>query len=105
MKEMAAQRGKSNFSDPELAGRAVEGIANDGMLNGGEVHTNLMRASGVELDGSESGGTDGEQRGPFRKRLTSPSRGGVLCRGPRKHADTASGVARDGEIDAAMLCG
>ena len=55
MEKIAAERGQLRFFDTQLAGGTVEGVADDRMLERGEVHTNLMRAAGVELDFDERG--------------------------------------------------
>lgn len=72
------------------------------MFEGGEVHTNLMRASGVELDFDERGGTKLLEDVPIGAGVA-----GVcgFAGGPGGHSDAALGIARDGKLDAAFCAG
>jgi len=50
VKKIAPQRQQVELSDTQLPCRSIERIANHWVFQRGEVHSNLMRAPGVELD-------------------------------------------------------
>lgn len=102
VQELPAKVGELYLADGELRGSAIERVANDGMFEGGEVHTNLMRASGAELDFEERGGAELLKNGPVRAGVA-----GVcgFSSGTRRHTHAALGIARNGEFDAAARGG
>ncbi len=102
MKELAAENGEFCFADNKLRGAAVKRVAEDRMFEGGEVHTNLMRASGVELDFDERGGTKLLEDGPVGAGIAGVC--GFAGR-PGGHSYAALGIAGDGKFDGAFCSG
>lgn len=102
VQELAARRGEFYFADGELRGGAVKRVADDGMFEGGKVHANLMRASGVELDFEKSGGTEFPENGPV---CAGGAGVGRFAGRARRHFDAAFGVAGDREFDPSFCAG
>ena len=102
MEKIAAERGQLRFLNAQLACGPVECVADDGMFEGGEVHTNLMRAAGVELDFNERGVADSGEGTPIGAR---GARIGHYRAVPglafHRHARAMDRVAADGQLDAA----
>jgi len=106
VEKIAVERRQLLLSHPQLLRRAIQRIANDGVLERGEVHSNLMRAARVELDLDES-------------RAVNPGEGFPVGEGPAgigdssaapgfavyRHARAINRVAPDGEVDAASFFG
>lgn len=102
VQELAAKNGELCFADGELRSGSVERIADEGMFESGEVHTNLMRASSVELDFDQS------CRVERLKDVPIGAGGAGVCgfaRGAGSHAYAALGITGDGEFDAAARRG
>src|ERR1700757_561246 len=72
------------------------------MFEGGEVHTNLMRASRMELDFNERGGTKLLEDSPIGAGVASVC---GFAHGPGGHSHAALGIAGDGKFDAAFCSG
>jgi len=64
VEEIAAVAGESGEIGANAAGGVVEGVAEEGVADGGEVDADLMGTAGVEADGEGGGlGGAGEDRG------------------------------------------
>jgi len=100
VKKIAAERGQSDLADLQLGGCAIKRVAYDGMMKGGEVHADLVRAAGVKLDFDERGGVDASKGAPVRAGFAGVSEDDAAAGG---HADAAFRITADGQIDAAML--
>ena len=79
MEKIAAERRQKDLADRQLRCRAVERVAHDRMMKGGEVHADLVRAAGVQLDLNERRCIDAGQDAPIR-----PARSGKLNASKRK---------------------
>ena len=102
MEKIAAERGQLRFFEAQLARCAVERVADDGMFECGEVHTNLMRAAGMELDFDERGIGDGGEGTPIGACGAGIRHGGAVpSLALDSHARAMDGVATDGQLDAA----
>ena len=99
MKELPPQFGQDRFAGAQVSRGSIEGIPNQRVLQRGEVHTNLMRSPGVELDCEEGGRSEIREFLPFRKRLAgASSKAGSAAScvvGEGLHAGTAHGIAAD----------
>ncbi len=65
---VAAVAGEAGEMFERLAGGAVEGVADQGMADGGEVDSDLVRAAGVQRD-LEGGGARSSDSGRAREDL------------------------------------
>src|SRR5262249_31730323 len=101
VQELPSKNRKFGFVDDELRGRAVKRIADNGMSEGGEVHANLMRPPGVELDFHQRGRAEFLQSGPVRARRPGVER---LPRGTSSHTHAAFRIARNRKVNAAFCC-
>ncbi len=100
VEEIAGQRGKREFADAELRGGAVERVADDGMMQRGEVHADLVGAAGVQLDFEERGRIDAGEGAPVRAGFAGFAEDEAAAGG---HAGAPVGVASDGEVDGAVV--
>src|SRR6516225_7896353 len=101
---MARQLCQRHLAHAPFGRCSIDRVANHGVFQGGEVHTNLVRPPGVELDLDERSVVDVCEGAPVRARRaevrdgrSAPgfSRGG--------HARAMDGIAPDGELDPADL--
>src|SRR4029077_19685375 len=93
VEEIAGQRGQSDFSDAKLRGRAVERVADHGMAKSREMHTDLVRAAGVELHFEERGAIYAGEDAPVGASLAGVAENDAAASG---HAGAALAVASDG---------
>ena len=98
VQEIAAQGWERAFVDLELRCGTVERVAHNWMPQGGEVHANLMRASGVKLNFDEAGVVDASEGAPIGARFAGVAQHDAAACG---HARAISRVARYGEVDTA----
>ncbi len=78
----------------------IQSVADDRMTQGGEVHTDLVGASGVELHLDQSGAVDVCEFAPVRTRFASIAEDDAAAGG---HARAALGVAHDSQLDASIF--
>jgi len=100
VEEIAAERRQSNLADVQAGCCAVEGVAYDRMMESGEVHADLVRATSVELNFHEGGGADASQGLPVGAGFAGVGEHHTPAGG---HANAALWIAADGEIDAAAV--
>src|SRR5579871_3792257 len=82
--------------DGEVAGGAVEGVADDRMMQRGEVDANLVRATSVELDFEQCCGADAGEGAPVGAGLPGAGKDEAAA---GRHANATLGVTGYGEID------
>src|SRR5262245_4584955 len=103
MKELAAERGHARFADTEVRGSSIQCISNQRMLQRGEVHSNLMRPSGMQLDLEQRRGAEFQQLPPIRQSFTRRGRqvfSSLPCRSSHCfHPRAANRVAANREAD------
>lgn len=100
VKEIARERRQSGTADVELRMRAIKCVADHGMAQGAEVHTNLMSAASVKLDFQECGGANAGADAPIR---TSGARVWKEASAVGGHTGAVIGMAGNGEFDAATI--
>jgi len=100
VEEIAVQRGQRDFSNAKLRGCAVERVTNDGVAKSGEMHADLVRAAGVELNFEERGGIDAGEDAPVGAGFASVAENDAAAGG---HAGATLGVAGDGEVNGAAI--
>src|SRR5947209_1478814 len=102
MQKIPSKRWQDDSLHTQLLCCAVQSIAHHWMLQRGEVHSNLMRAPGVELDLYQSRAVDLGERLPVRARLARIRDGrsvpGLALRG---HARAMDRIAPNGQLDTA----
>jgi hypothetical protein len=90
VEKLAAERWKFCFFDNKIRSSAIKSVANDRVLEGGEVHADLMRAPCVELDFKQRGGAEALKDTPVRVGFARTGGCGSFARG---HAHAIFGVA------------
>ena len=104
VKKIPAERRERELSNAELRSRAVECVTDDGMLDGGEVHANLMRTARVELDFDECRRVDRGEGAPVGESFAGIDAGaGPAAAMMGGHASSALGIAADGKVNAAVF--
>src|SRR6267154_3367737 len=98
VQEIAAQGSQRVLADLELRRRTVERVANNWMSQRGEMHANLVRASGVKLDFGECCVVDVRDGAPVGARFAGVAQHDTAAGG---HARAISGVAGYGQLDTA----
>src|SRR5438552_16798296 len=104
MQEIASQWRQIELAYPQLPRCAVQRVAHLRMLQRGEMHSNLMRTSGMELDFHQRCVVDLCERFPIRARLARIGDGRTMPRfALRRHARSMNRVASDCQINAAAF--
>src|SRR6266446_3925384 len=100
MQKIAPQRRHHDFSEAHLFRRTIKRVADDRTLERGEVHANLVRAPGVELDFQQRRVADSRENAPIGASFPgignrSAAPGFALTRSPRTSpAAVFPGIAR-----------
>src|SRR5712672_1927541 len=98
VQEIAAQGWKCTLADLELRRSTVERVAHDWMPQRGEMHANLVRASGVKLNFGECCVVDVRDGAPVGARFAGVAQHDTAA---GSHPRAISGVARYGQLDTA----
>src|SRR5712675_379215 len=98
VQEIAAQGSQRALADLELRRSTVERVAHNWMSQGGEMHANLVRASGVKLNFGECCVVDARDGAPIGARFAGVAQHDAAACG---HSRAISGVARYGQLDMA----
>src|SRR6267154_4053246 len=98
VQEIAAQGSQRALADLELRRRTVERVANNWMSQRGEMHANLVRASGVKLNFGEGCVVDAREGAPIGARFAGVAQHDAAACG---HARAISRVACYGQVDTA----
>src|SRR5882762_5089573 len=98
VQEIAAQGSQRALADLELRRCTVERVANNWMSQRGEMHANLVRASGVKLNFGEGCIVDARDGAPIGARFAGVAQHDAAA---SAHPRAISGVARYGQLDTA----